>query len=120
MGGTGSGVGEMAWPSVTTPGAPSPVAAGSACTATCLAGYASAALAFAGIGDEIIVSTIVTPRRGKAMDDAAVAIEKAHLYNRPVFTFEFARTTEDKIGVIEVDGLTGELIEKGKWFKECM
>ena len=49
-----------------------------------------------------------------------VAIEKAHLYNRPVFAFEFAWTTEDKIGVIEVDGPTGEVIEKGKWFKERM
>ena len=51
---------------------------------------------------------------------AAVAIEKAHLYYRPVFAFEFAWTTEDKIGVIEVDGLTGEVIENGKWFKERM
>ena len=49
-----------------------------------------------------------------------VAIEKAHLYKRPVFAFEFAWTTEDKIGVIEVDGLTGEVIENGKWFKERM
>ena len=49
-----------------------------------------------------------------------VAIEKAHLYHRPVFAFEFAWTTEDKIGVIEVDGPTGEVIEKGKWFKERM
>ena len=50
----------------------------------------------------------------------SIAIEKAHLYYRPVFAFEFAWTTEDKIGVIEVDGLTGEVIENGKWFKERM
>ena len=49
-----------------------------------------------------------------------IAIEKAHLYYRPVFAFEFAWTTEDKIGVIEVDGLTGEVIENGQWFKEKM
>ncbi|MDB5884954.1 MAG: hypothetical protein JWR74_1125 [Polaromonas sp.] len=49
-----------------------------------------------------------------------IAIEKAHLYYRPVFAFEFAWTTEDKVGVIEVDGLTGEVIENGQWFKEKM
>lgn len=49
-----------------------------------------------------------------------IAIEKAYLYYRPVFAFEFAWTTEDRIGVIEVDGLTGEVIENGQWFKEKM
>lgn len=47
-----------------------------------------------------------------------VTVEKVHLYYRPVFAFEFAWTTEDKVGVIEVDGLTGEVIENGQWFKE--
>ena len=47
-----------------------------------------------------------------------VTIEKIYLYYRPVFAFEFAWTTEDKVGVIEVDGLTGEVIENGQWFKE--
>jgi hypothetical protein len=47
-----------------------------------------------------------------------VTVEKMHLYYRPVFAFEFAWTTEDKVGVIEVDGLTGEVIENGQWFKE--
>lgn len=47
-----------------------------------------------------------------------VTVEKVHLYYRPVFAFEFVWTTEDKIGVIEVDGLTGEVIENGQWFKE--
>lgn len=49
-----------------------------------------------------------------------IAIEKAHLYYRPVYAFEFAWTTENKLGVIEVDGLTGEVIEDGQWFKERM
>lgn len=47
-----------------------------------------------------------------------ITIEKAYLYYRPVFAFEFAWTTENKVGVIEVDGLTGEIIENGEWFKE--
>lgn len=45
-------------------------------------------------------------------------VEKAHLYYRPVFAFEFVWTTEDKVGVIEVDGLTGEVVENGQWFKD--
>jgi hypothetical protein len=45
-------------------------------------------------------------------------LEKAHLYYRPVFAFEFAWTTENKLGVIEVDGLTGEVVENGQWFKD--
>ncbi|MFS2016268.1 hypothetical protein ACEN88_06785 [Massilia sp. CT11-108] len=49
-----------------------------------------------------------------------ITIEKVHLYYRPVFAFEFAWTTEDKVGVIEVDGLTGEVIENGQWFKETL
>lgn len=49
-----------------------------------------------------------------------ITIEKIHLYYRPVFAFEFAWTTEDKVGVIEVDGLTGEVIENGQWFKETL
>ena len=49
-----------------------------------------------------------------------IAIEKAHLCYRPAFAFEFVCATEDKVEVIEVDGLTGEVIENGQWFKEKM
>ena len=45
MGGAGSGVGEMAWPSGTTPDALSLMLAGSACTTTWLAGCAGVASA---------------------------------------------------------------------------
>lgn len=44
--------------------------------------------------------------------------ERTHLYLRPVFAFEFRWGSADRIGVIEVDGLTGEVIEDGKWFKD--
>ncbi|MET0983475.1 MAG: hypothetical protein ABWY02_15325 [Telluria sp.] len=49
-----------------------------------------------------------------------ITVEKVHLYYRPVFAFEYAWTTEDKVGVIEIDGLTGEVIENGQWFKETL
>ena len=48
----------------------------------------------------------------------AVVFEKMHLYLRPVFAFEFVWSSADKRGVIEVDGLTGEVIENGQWFKD--
>lgn len=49
-----------------------------------------------------------------------ITIEKVYLYYRPVFAFQFAWTTEDKVGVIEVDGLTGEVIEDGQWFRDTL
>ena len=45
-------------------------------------------------------------------------IERAYLFFRPVFAFEYIWTSGDKKGVIEVDGLTGEIIENGQWFKD--
>ena len=47
-----------------------------------------------------------------------VTIEKLYLYYRPVFAFEYAWSTSGKIGVIEVDGLTGEVAEAGEWFRD--
>ncbi len=44
--------------------------------------------------------------------------EKLYLYFRPVFAFEYTWSTTGKSGVIEVDGLTGEVIENGQWFKD--
>lgn len=49
-----------------------------------------------------------------------VRFEKVHLYLRPVFAFEFVWSVKDKVGVIEVDGLTGEVTENGNWFKDKM
>lgn len=47
-----------------------------------------------------------------------VVFERCHLYVRPVFAFEFKWTTADKLGVIEVDGLNGEVLENGHWFRD--
>jgi hypothetical protein len=48
----------------------------------------------------------------------AIEFERTFMYIRPVFAFEFKWTTADKVGVIEVDGLTGEVVENGRWFKD--
>lgn len=47
-----------------------------------------------------------------------IVFEKVHLYLRPVFAFEFVWSSADKKGVIEVNGLTGEVDENGRWFKD--
>ncbi|HRN61199.1 MAG TPA: hypothetical protein PK743_13800 [Luteimonas sp.] len=47
-----------------------------------------------------------------------VTVEALHLYYRPVFAFEYAWSTAGKIGVVEVDGLTGEVAESGQWFRD--
>ena len=44
-------------------------------------------------------------------------ITSLYLYFRPVYAFEYHWSAADKVGVIEVDGLTGEIIENGNWFK---
>lgn len=47
-----------------------------------------------------------------------LVFERMHFYVRPVFAFEYRWSSADKVGVIEVDGLTGEVIEDGRWFKD--
>ena len=49
-------------------------------------------------------------------DDATV--EKIYLFFRPVYAFEFIWSHENKVGIIEIDGLNGEISEKGVWLKE--
>jgi len=48
----------------------------------------------------------------------SIEFERTYMYVRPVFAFEFKWASADKVGVIEVDGLTGEVIENGDWFKD--
>jgi hypothetical protein len=48
----------------------------------------------------------------------SIEFERTYMYMRPVFAFEFRWSSADKVGVIEVDGLTGEVIENGRWFKD--
>lgn len=75
--------------------------------------------------DEIIQRAISELYQGMelknldAIQEDRINILKFQLYLRPVFAFEFVWTdknNEEKVGVIEVDGLTGEVIENGTWF----
>lgn len=49
-------------------------------------------------------------------DDAIV--DKIYLYFRPVYAFEFIWSNENKVGIIEIDRLNGEVSEKGVWLKD--
>ena len=53
-----------------------------------------------------------------SIQDDSEEITALYLYFRPVYAFEY--TWFDKIGIIEVDGLTGEIIENGHWFKDTL
>lgn len=87
--------------------------------------------------DQVLRSEVVTPLlplaaaaqtasaklNGEAVNaheisEDAVLFERTHLYLRPVFAFEFVWSSADKRGVIEVDGLTGEIVENGQWFRD--
>ena len=48
----------------------------------------------------------------------SIDFERAYMYVRPVFAFEFRWSSANKLGVIEVDGLTGEVSENGNWFTD--
>lgn len=47
-----------------------------------------------------------------------IQFEKIHLFFVPVFAFEYVWSVGDKMGVIEVNGLTGEISENGQWYKD--
>ncbi|MEK8089580.1 hypothetical protein [Thermithiobacillus plumbiphilus] len=67
----------------------------------------------------------VTSKIAKAVDaDEIIAdeseIESMHLYYRPVFAFEYTWSSKGKIGIVEVDGLSGEVFGNGQSFKKYM
>lgn len=74
----------------------------------------------------LTVDTLTSIIRSKLQNESinASSIEKdseeitaLYLYFRPVYAFEYVLSYDDEIGIIEVDGLTGEIIENGSWFK---
>ncbi len=52
------------------------------------------------------------------IDNDLLEFVSANLYFRPVFAFEYLWTGAGRIGVIEIDGLTGEVVEDGQWFRD--
>jgi len=52
------------------------------------------------------------------LHDERYIFEKLFLYYRPVFAFEYAWNSAGKVGVIEIDGLTGDVVSSGEWFRD--
>ena len=50
--------------------------------------------------------------------DDRIEFDRTYMYVRPVYAFEFRWASADRVGVIEVDGLTGEVAENGHWFTD--
>ena len=53
-----------------------------------------------------------------SIQDERCTFDKLFLYYRPVFAFEYAWNSAGKVGVIEIDGLTGDVVESGEWFRD--
>lgn len=54
------------------------------------------------------------------MHQNIIVFNKVHLFLVPVFAFEFAWEMGGRTGVIEINGLTGDIKEDGQWYKEKM
>ena len=60
---------------------------------------------------------------GEAIDASIIHedrydFDKLHLYYRPVYAFEYVWNPAGKVGVIEIDGLTGNVVASGEWFRD--
>lgn len=56
------------------------------------------------------------PIDANVIHDDTIQFSTAYLYYRPVYAFEYAWS--GKTGVIEIDGLTGDVVENGEWFRD--
>lgn len=54
---------------------------------------------------------------GKITKDQLI-INKINIYFRPIFAFKYKLSTDNSDIIIEVDGLTGDVITNGNWFKD--
>jgi hypothetical protein len=56
-----------------------------------------------------LLQQMLKPVQADVVHEEAVKIEATDLYYRPVFAFEFRWRPKDKTGVVEIDGVTGEM-----------
>ena len=55
------------------------------------------------------LTEVMKPVQADRILEESIALETTDLYYRPVFAFEFAWQGRDKTGVIEIDGVTGQM-----------
>jgi hypothetical protein len=56
-----------------------------------------------------LLARMMRPLQADAVHEEALELERIDLYYRPVFAYEFLWGSKDKRGVIEIDGLSGQV-----------
>ncbi|MEO7118619.1 MAG: hypothetical protein ABIZ34_06575 [Candidatus Limnocylindrales bacterium] len=56
-----------------------------------------------------LISEMMKPVQADTVEEESIVLEATDLYYRPVYAFEFHWTTRDKKGVLEIDGITGQM-----------
>ena len=81
-----------------------------------VAGTIAPQLPFTAAVQLVMAKLAAEPIDAHSIQNDRTGLSTAHLYFRPVFAFEYS--WNNKLGVIEIDGLSGEVIENGEWFRE--
>ncbi len=56
-----------------------------------------------------LLSEMLKPVQADSVQEESLVLEKTDLYYRPVYAFEFHWVPKDKRGVLEIDGITGQM-----------
>jgi hypothetical protein len=56
-----------------------------------------------------LLSRMLRPVQADAVLEETLTLDHSDLYYRPIHAFEFHWTTKDKLGVVEIDGVTGAM-----------
>ena len=56
-----------------------------------------------------LLGEMMKPVQADSVEEESLVLEKTDLYYRPVYAYEFLWAPKDRRGVVEIDGLTGQL-----------
>jgi hypothetical protein len=56
-----------------------------------------------------LLGEMMKPVQADSVEEESLVLEKTDLYYRPVYAYEFYWAPKDKRGVVEIDGLTGQV-----------
>jgi len=56
-----------------------------------------------------LLGEMMKPVQADSVEEESLVLEKTDLYYRPVYAYEFHWVPKDKRGVVEIDGLTGQV-----------
>lgn len=67
-----------------------------------------------------VMTEAVRPLKAQVIHEESVIVERQSLYFRPVYAFEYNWISKGKKATLECDGLTGDLKQGGRTFKDQM